>query len=165
MGTIPYLSFIYCLRSATECITHTWVFHYGEIFDIIPTLLRLHKSMKLRFFHHSSPLPGFSFSNLSRLHRNNIKNIFMEKMLRQMRNLNFISPCLLLSFLAIIFMKLCKFNTQFFCLLFGWFDSILRRWLLNWIFIMCVHQRRENNEKKEQEEEEVAKWRIYNIIK
>lgn len=34
--------------SYSECI-HTWIFHYKKIFHIIPTLLRLHKSMKLRF--------------------------------------------------------------------------------------------------------------------
>lgn len=68
-----------------KCI-HTRVFHYRKIFYIIPTLLRLHKSMKLRFL----PLLFQSlFSSLSEQYK---KYILWreEKILRQMRNLNFL---------------------------------------------------------------------------
>lgn len=41
--------------------TYTWVFHYRKIFNIISTLLRLHKSMKLRFFF----FPALHFAVLS----------------------------------------------------------------------------------------------------
>lgn len=89
-------------RERAECI-HTRVFHYRKIFHIIPTLLRLHKSMKLRF------LPFLLFSFLS---SNNIK-IFYEgkKMLQQMRNLNFI----FFFFLSPLSLpQTCKFAVRFY---------------------------------------------------
>lgn len=82
---------LYCLRSATECV-NTWVFHYRKIFNIIPTLLRLHKSMKLRFFGilllRLPALPaslGLPPTSASERYKN---ILWRHRRLRQMRNLN-----------------------------------------------------------------------------
>lgn len=68
------------------------------------------------------------------------KNIlWRQKMLRQMRNLNFI---FFLSFFRFYRCgKLVSSIYTFTCesILGGWNDAILGIWQLNWIFIMCVH--------------------------